>query len=147
MRIKFKLPERNSDYGRSFYLTRRIIKKCTRIKLKKSLRHYFNIHLPSHISKISAFSKRKDIKVKELYPEEWFHMPKSVDINGASHKGKGFNAYKAKVPKTYILTIDKGKHIIGDIDVYTNDNKVIKEITDHPDKENRTLGKKLAISI
>jgi hypothetical protein len=64
MKIKLKLPERNTDHVARFYLSRKIIRKCTRINFKKLLHHYFFIHLPSHISSISAFSKRKDIQVK-----------------------------------------------------------------------------------
>jgi capsular polysaccharide biosynthesis protein len=142
MKIKLKRPESNTRHLDRFYLARKIIRKCTKITFKKLYRHYFLIHLPTHVSEISAFSNRKDILIKDLYPQETFHMPQYLDINGNHHRR--FNPYKAKVPKMHIVTITKGKTIIGHTESYTNDNKVIKEIRDNPDKENRKLGKKIS---
>ena len=140
MRIKFKLPERNTDYVSRFYLSQHIIRKYIKTYLNaRTYRHIILSKMPSRISRVSAF-KRKDIKVKDLYPPEFFYMPQYLDVNGEAHKG--FNSYKTEIPKMYILKINKGKTIIGSEEVFTQDNKVIKEIIS-PFKRHLKLGLKI----
>lgn len=44
----------------------------------------------------------------------------------------------------YVFTINQGKAMIGHTEVYTHDNKVIKEITDDPANTNRKIGQKIS---
>lgn len=76
---------------------------------------------------VSIFSHRDDIRIIPFSKSEEFIMPKLYDIFGNFFDE--FDSYKAIVPEYYILEIANGKCITGREEVYTEDNKVLIEIT------------------
>ncbi|NLK46923.1 MAG: glycosyltransferase family 61 protein [Treponema sp.] len=93
----------------------------------KPIKRIINIFIYKKIREISAFSHRDDIKIIPFSKSKEFVMPQLSDI--FSNTYDEFNSYKTSIPDYYVLEINKGKCITGREEVYTNDNKVLKEIT------------------
>lgn len=114
----------------------------------------YRYFFPKIINKLSFFSKVKftikglSINVKtdlfkllEIYPTDTFYFPQVKDLTGKTNEN--FNSYSCQIPSQYILCIPKGKCILGKEEVFTRNNRVIKEITSQ--KNNPLLGSMLQL--
>jgi capsular polysaccharide biosynthesis protein len=63
-----------------------------------------------------------------IFPEESFTMPKLYEY-GKGNKGVCFSPYKVKVSACNLYIIPKGKILVNREEVFTQDNKVVQEIT------------------
>jgi capsular polysaccharide biosynthesis protein len=95
--------------------------------LKKAVNKLCDCITSKRITGVSVYANSEDFNVIPFSEAEHFSMKETADIFGNKHPN--FFGYECTVPGYYAVVIKNGKCRVGHEEAYTNDDRVLLEVT------------------
>jgi capsular polysaccharide biosynthesis protein len=99
--------------------------------IKQAVKKLYNYINHKKITGVSIHSNSEDLSLVPFSEAEQFSMEEKTDIFGGKHRN--FFAYESTIPEYYAVVVKNGKCRVGYEEAYTNDDRVLLEITSQRD--------------